>query len=101
MIDKKIVFTYHAKERFGECRFKSESQAIDSFKNSVEDTGISKYKDIVKHKEEKYSEQKSTKYSRNGTIIFTYTEKTDKFSHDDIYLIITVTNQLASSGVKV
>jgi hypothetical protein len=101
MIDKKIVFTYHAKERFGECGFKSEAKAIECFKCSCKDTDIAKQKDIIKYKEEKYPDQKATKYSRNGTIIFTYTEKTDKFSHDDIYLIITVTNQLASSGVIV
>ena len=101
MIDKKIVFTYHAKERFGECGFKSEKQAIDSFKNSIEDTGIKSQKDIMKYKNEKYPEQSTTKYRRDGVIIFTYTEKTDKFTRDDIYLIITVTNQLSSSGVRV
>jgi hypothetical protein len=99
--NKKIVFTQHSRERFGECGFKDFGQAVTSFRSSTDDSEMSKFKDMRKMKKEKYGDNGDVKYRRNGTIIFTYSENTDRFTHGPIYVIITITNQLVTSGVKI
>jgi hypothetical protein len=99
--NKKVVFTHHARERFPECNFNSISDAVKSFLESVEDKSLKKFKDMKDYKNNKYSQNDVARYNRNGTIIFTYTEKTDKFTHTPIYLVITVTNQLSSSKIQI
>lgn len=92
---RRVRFTNHALDRLKE----SQLDLLGGLKlisEAVEETEIKKYKDLVLNKSVKYKQQPAT-YFRNGSHIFTAIKAIDNIHQDEIWLILTVTNQLATS----
>lgn len=89
MIDKYIIFTSHSRDRLKECQIsvpKASHLIYTGFEEELP-------KDLKKNKQ-KYNEQ--AKYIRNGTLIFTLIDVKEKFTNDDVYLVVSVYDQRTS-----
>lgn len=92
MLDTYVVFSNHAKERLKECQL-SMAKA-----NWLLYTGFEeKLPKFLKGSKDKYTD--SAIYIRNGTLIFTLIPTTDKYTQDDIYLIVSVNDQRIGGSV--
>lgn len=88
----RIVLTDHAIQRLKEvpCTI---PESIKMLKESVKDCA----KGLYKYKKRKYADCKDeTFYRRYGSVLFTCVAVKDKFSKDDIVLVLTVTEQQAT-----
>lgn len=83
---RQIKLTKHARDRINQfgLQFK---QAIQLLKNSTQDG----YPDYIKHKGyEKQKHGDNADHWRNGEYIFTTIETRDKYTNEDIILVITM-----------
>lgn len=93
--NRRVVFTTHAINRLKESNLDIIG-GLKLFDNCVEDNSVRKFKDMSKFKDSKYEDQSDIVYYRSGTHIMTMKPTVDKFKGDDIWLVITITNQLAT-----
>ena len=86
MLDRYAVFSNHAKERLKECQL-SMAKANWLLYSGVEE----KLHRDLRGSKEKYTDK--ALYIRNEVFIFTLIPTIDKFTGDDIYLIVSVHDQ--------
>lgn len=86
MLDKYAIFTTHSKDRLKECQITVPKATYLLYSGFQE-----KLPKELKQDKIKYNEQ--AKYIRNGTLIFTVIDAKDKFTHEDIYLVVSVFDQ--------
>lgn len=94
--NRRVVFTNHAIDRLKESNLDIIG-GLKLFDDCVEDNSVRKFKDISRNMDRKYADQENIVYYRSGTHIITMLPTVDKFKGDDIWLVITITNQLAST----
>ena len=94
MITKYAVFTRHAHERLRECNITIAKASWMLYSSEVDDIP----KDIRKYKREKYGAD--SLHLRYGTVLFTLVPAVDKYTGDDIYLVLSVFDQNMSRGAK-
>ena len=91
IINAKVIFTDHAKERIKECQH-TEGELIKFLDEATEERLP---KDIRRDKAEKYHGNGGISYYRYGPLIYTTRWMIDRFTDKPLLLVITVTNQLA------
>ncbi len=87
MLDRYAIFSTHAKERLKECQLSMAKANWLIYTGNEEKLP----EDLNKAKNEKYSDK--ALYIRNGSLLFTLLPLVDKFSGEDIYLIVSVYDQ--------
>lgn len=92
MLDRYAVFSNHAKERLKECQL-SMAKANYLLYSGFEE----KLPKFLNGSKEKYADK--AVYVRNGTLIFTLIPTIDKYTQDDIFLIVSVNDQRIGGSV--
>lgn len=92
MLDKYAIFSNHAKERLKECQLSMAKANWLLYSGTEEELP----KDLRDNKK-KYSDR--ALYIRNGTIIFTLIPTIDKYTDDEVYLIVSVNDQRIGGSV--
>lgn len=86
MLNKYAIFSNHAKDRLKECQLTLAKANWLLYYGEKE-----KLPKEMKEDKDKYHE--SAIYIRSGVYIFTLIEVVDKYSGDDVYLVISVYDQ--------
>jgi hypothetical protein len=88
MLDRYAIFSTHAKERLHEFQLTLPKACWLLYQSEVDYLP----KEIRDHKREKYTDKAI--YRRYGTIIFTLLPIVDKHTNDEVYLVVSVYDQL-------
>lgn len=95
MFDLQVILTKHAIERLAESQLTLQDGLKLIATSNIEILG----KSDRSYKQNKYKDHAI--YLRNGTFVFTCIKTMDKIRKFEVLLVVTVTNQLITSRVKI